>query len=197
MNSIYLRRTYMHDLPTIKQVIEDGRQALKAAGSPQWQDGHPTVDTIINDITHHQSWALVVNDQIVGVATLKPGPEEDYQKITGGSWHNNDDNYLTIHRVAINSHYRGQHLSSFLFSNLLTIGQEKGYANFRIDTHPQNKVMQGIAKKFGFQYRGMVKVDDQLDPNRLAFELNLPANSLPVEYRVDNDFMKPLVPKKD
>lgn len=186
----------MHDLPAIKQTIEDGRQALKAAGSPQWQDGHPTVGTIINDITHHQSWALIINDQLVGVATLQPGPEEDYHNLAGGAWYNDNDHYLTIHRVAINHQCRGQHLSSFLFSNLLTIGQEKGYTDFRIDTHSKNKVMQELIKKFGFRYRGTVEVADRLDPQRLAFELNLPTNGLPVEYHVDNNFMKPLVDKE-
>lgn len=185
----------MHDLPAISKIITEAKKALKDAGSPQWQDGHPTQETIINDITHHQSWALIVDNQVVGVATLQPGPEESYQKITGGSWCSNDNHYLTIHRVAINNDYRGHHLSAFLFSNLLTIGQERGYSDFRIDTHRQNKVMQKIIKDFGFQYCGIVQVADKLDPERLAFELNLPANKLPVEYHVDNNFMKPLLNK--
>ncbi|WP_242362950.1 GNAT family N-acetyltransferase [Limosilactobacillus antri] len=196
MSTIYLRRTYMRDLPAINRIIKDAKDALKAAGSPQWQDGHPDQRTIINDITHHLSWALVVDEEVVGVATLLPGPERSYQDLQGGTWNDDDNPYLTIHRVAINSQYQGQHLSTFLFSNLLTIGQERGYTNFRIDTHRLNKAMQAVAQKFGFQYRGTVQVDDQIDPARLAYELNLPTNSLPVEYHVNNDFMRPMVNRK-
>ncbi|WP_242363813.1 GNAT family N-acetyltransferase [Limosilactobacillus antri] len=196
MSTIYLRRTYMRDLPAINRIIKDAKDALKAAGSPQWQDGHPNQRTIINDITHHLSWALVVDEEVVGVATLLPGPERSYQDLQGGTWNDDDNPYLTIHRVAINSQYQGQHLSTFLFSNLLTIGQERGYTNFRIDTHRLNKAMQAVAQKFGFQYRGTVQVDDQIDPARLAYELNLPTNSLPVEYHVNNDFMRPMVNRK-
>lgn len=196
MSTIYLRRTYMRDLPAINRIIKDAKDALKAAGSPQWQDGHPNQRTIINDITHHLSWALVVDEEVVGVATLLPGPERSYQSLQGGTWNDDDNPYLTIHRVAINSQYRGQHLSTFLFSNLLTIGQERGYTNFRIDTHRLNKAMQAVAQKFDFQYRGTVQVDDQIDPARLAYELNLPTNSLPVEYHVNNDFMRPMVNRK-
>lgn len=196
MGTIYLRRTYMRDLPAINRIIKDAKDALKAAGSPQWQDGHPDQRTIINDITHHLSWALVVDEEVVGVATLLPGPERSYQDLQGGTWNDDDNPYLTIHRVAINSQYQGQHLSTFLFSNLLTIGQERGYTNFRIDTHRLNKAMQAVAQKFGFQYRGTVQVDDQIDPARLAYELNLPTNSLPVEYHVNNDFMRPMVNRK-
>lgn len=196
MGTIYLRRTYMRDLPAINRIIKDAKDALKAAGSPQWQDGHPDQRTIINDITHHLSWALVVDEEVVGVATLLPGPERSYQDLQGGTWNDDDNPYLTIHRVAINSQYQGQHLSTFLFSNLLTIGQEHGYTNFRIDTHRLNKAMQAVAQKFGFQYRGTVQVDDQIDPARLAYELNLPTNSLPVEYHVNNDFMRPMVNRK-
>lgn len=130
MSTIYLRRTYMRDLPAINRIIEDAKNALKTAGSPQWQDGHPDRRTIINDITHHLSWALVVDEQVVGVATMVPGPEESYQQLQGGAWSDDDNPYLTIHRVAIGNQARGQHLSTFLFSNLLTIGQERGYTNF-------------------------------------------------------------------
>jgi hypothetical protein len=98
--------------------------------------------------------------------------------------------------VAIGNQVRGQHLSTFLFSNLLTIGQERGYTNFRLDTHRLNKVMQAIAQKFSFQYRGTVNVADQIDPERLAYELNLPTNELPVEYHVNNDFMRPMINRK-
>ena len=185
----------MHDLPAINKIIAEAKQALKDAGSPQWQDGHPSRGMIVNDITHHQSWALVLDNQVVGVATLQPGPEKSYQELAGGSWHNDNDHYLTIHRVAIGNQFRGKHLSDFLFSNLLTVGQEKGFSDFRLDTHQKNLAMQKIAKKFNFQYRGTVEVDDRVDPHRLAYELNLPTNSLPVEYHVDNNFMKPLIHK--
>lgn len=196
MSTIYLRRTYMRDLPAINRIIEDAKNALKTAGSPQWQDGHPDRRTIINDITHHLSWALVVDEQVVGVATLVPGPEKSYQQLQGGAWSDDDNPYLTIHRVTIGNQARGQHLSTFLFSNLLTIGQERGYTNFRLDTHRLNKAMQAIAQKFSFQYRGTVNVTDQIDPERLAYELNLPTNELPVEYHVNNDFMRPMINRK-
>lgn len=186
----------MRDLPTINSIINDAKQALKATGSPQWQDGHPTTETVINDITHHLSWVLVIDDQPVGIATIQPGPEKSCQTLTGGQWHNDDDHYLIIHRVAISSQYRGQHLSRFLFSNLLTIGQERGFYNFRFAAHRQNKIMQKVAAEFGFECRGTVQIDDQNDPERLVFELNLPTNHLPVKSHVDNDFMKPLTDKK-
>ena len=97
----------MRDLPAINRIIEDAKNALKTAGSPQWQDGHPDRRTIINDITHHLSWALVVDEQVVGVATLVPGPEKSYQQLQGGAWSDDDTPYLTIHRVAIGNQVRG------------------------------------------------------------------------------------------
>ncbi|MDO4903126.1 MAG: GNAT family N-acetyltransferase [Limosilactobacillus sp.] len=197
MSLIYLRRTYMHDLPAIKQIIAEAKQALKDAGSPQWQDGHPNNIMIVNDIVHHLSWALVVDNKIVGVATLQADPEESYKDITDGEWHNDDDRYMTIHRVAISNEYRGKHLSDFLFTNLLSIGQERGYHNFRIDTHEKNTAMRAVLKKFGFEYRGIVNVKDWIDTKRMAFELNLPTHSLPVEHHVDNNFMKPIIKKGD
>lgn len=195
MSEIFLRRTYMHDLPAIVNIIDEARQALKRTGNPQWQDGQPTRATIVNDITHHLSWVLVVDGQIAGVATLQPSPEASYEKIITGHWVNRTDPYLVIHRVALGDRFRGQGLSTFLLSNLITVGLIKGVRNFRLGTHRTNKAMQGAAQSAGFQRRGMVRVIDYVDPSRLAFELNLANPQLPTQSGVTNDFMKPLIKK--
>ena len=193
MSAIFLRPTHMHDLPAIEDVIARARQALKNSGNPQWQDGQPTTATIINDITHHLSWALIVDGQLAGVASLQPSPEESFENISQGEWANSTDPYLVIHRLAIGDQYRGHQLSSFLLSNLVTVGQIKGVSNFRLGTHQKNAAMQAAAKKFGFKYRGRVKVHDGCDPNRYAFELNLDPHKFPMKTGVKNNFMGPLV----
>ena len=64
-------------------------------------------------------------------------------------------------------------LSSYLFSGLITIGVQKGYKDFRIDTHPENERMKGLSEKFGFEKRGIIYVDEKIEPIRYAYELNL------------------------
>lgn len=172
MPQISIRKSIPSDLQQIMVIVGQAKALLKADGSPQWQDGHPNEDMFKQDIANGNNWVLTVGNQIAGTATLQVGIEPSYARIDG-AWENTTAPYATIHRVAISSDYRGQHLSNYFISNLLTVGQIQGIHNFRIDTHPVNKRVQALASHFGFIKRGNIMVDDKNDPRRLAFELNL------------------------
>ena len=61
----------MHDLPAINKIIAEAKQALKDAGNPQWQDGHPFQKTMENDIKAGYNWVLIDNQK--GYLTTNPG----------------------------------------------------------------------------------------------------------------------------
>lgn len=170
---IYLRKAQSEDIPRILEILEDGRTLLKDDGSPQWQNGDPGLAEIQRDIQRQECYVLMVEQAIAGVTTILTEPDENYQKIYDGSWCK-EELYCTFHRVALAKNYRGQHLSEYLFSNLLTVVALKGFKNVRIDTHRMNQRMQKIVLKQGFEYRGIIMIlSDQNDPERLAYELNL------------------------
>lgn len=191
MTAIYLRRGQTRDLDLIMQIIDQAKAFLKSYGSPQWQDGHPNRQVLMSDIARQDNWVLMVGKQVAGTATLQLTPEPSYQIIHQGQWAQPNAPYATIHRLAISSDFRGQHLSKFMFSNLLTIGQMQGMKNFRLDTHKLNKPVQHLATDFGFVQRGIVTVQDKIDTQRLGYELNLGSdNKL---HRINNDFMQGLI----
>ena len=193
MAEIYLRRAQLQDLTAIMKIIDDAKELLKKNGSPQWQNGYPDQETFTQDIVMQTNWILINDNKVVATATLQLTPEPTYRNITQGQWQQPDEPYATIHRVAISSNYRGQGLSKLLFSNLLTVGQMQGIKNFRVDTHRSNKAMQHIAENFNFKKRGIIKVNDQNDPERLAYELNLGSHHKLT--RISNNFMQPLIDK--
>ena len=193
MAEIYLRRAQLQDLTVIMKIIDDAKELLKKNGSPQWQNGYPDQETFTQDIVMQTNWILINDNKVVATTTLQLTPEPTYRNITQGQWQQPDEPYATIHRVAISSNYRGQGLSKLLFSNLLTVGQMQGIKNFRVDTHRSNKAMQHIAENFNFKKRGIIKVNDQNDPERLAYELNLGSHHKLT--RINNNFMQPLIDK--
>ena len=193
MAEIYLRRAQLQDLTAIMKIIDDAKEHIKKNGSPQWQNGYPDQETFTQDIVMQTNWILINDNKVVATATLQLTPEPTYRNITQGQWQQPDEPYATIHRVAISSNYRGQGLSKLLFSNLLTVGQMQGIKNFRVDTHRSNKAMQHIAENFNFKKRGIIKVNDQNDPERLAYELNLGSHHKLT--RINNNFMQPLIDK--
>ncbi|BDR60071.1 GNAT family N-acetyltransferase [Lactobacillus xylocopicola] len=153
-------------------IIDEAKELLKKDGSPQWQNGNPNHAILAADIVQEQAYCLMVDQAVAGVAALVAGPEPNYDRIDG-AWQNTTDQYATIHRIAISGKYRGQHLSQFFLSNLLSRGLLLGIHNFRIDTHADNQRMQALISKVGFQYRGTVWVDQTADGARYAYELNL------------------------
>ena len=99
-------------------------------------------------------------DEIVAVFTFFIGEEKNYQKIERGAWRSSKL-YGTIHRVASSGKSRG--ITKGCFSYCL---EQISY--LRIDTHEKNISMQAALRSFGFQYCGVVHVED--GSSRLAFD---------------------------
>lgn len=172
MAVIYTRKATIDDLDKIMSIVEDARALFKNNKIPQWQGGYPDEERFKEDINNEEAYVLVVGDEVAGIGVLTTERQENYDAIEEGSW-KRDDDYAAIHRAAISSKFRGMHLSNYLFSGLITIGVQKGYKDFRIDTHPGNERMKGLSEKFGFEKRGIIYVDEKIEPIRYAYELNL------------------------
>lgn len=172
MATIYIRKAVTDDFDQIMAIISEAKEMLKKDGSPQWQDGYPNDQTIHDDIDNQVMWVMVVDGQIAGLAASILSPEPTYANIEAGEWLDTTSPYDTIHRLAISSHFRGQHLSDFFMSNLISMGIRDGIVNFRLDTHRLNKRLQHVAEKNGFVKRGIIHVNDALDDRRIAYELN-------------------------
>lgn len=173
MAMVYLRKATLADLDQIDHLIQDAKKLLAADGIPQWQTGYPQKKDILADLEQEMTYLLIVGRQILGTATLMTMPEPNYKNIYQGGWQTSDQHYATIHRIAIKSDQTGQHLSDFIFSNLLSETLRLGFKEIRIDTHRQNLRMQHILEKTGFEYRGIVYMDSNPDDQRNAYQLFL------------------------
>lgn len=171
--AIYLRQAVLNDFNKVMMIIEQARVQLKKNGNPQWQDGHPFITTIKNDIIREHSWVLIDGQEVVGTAVLQLTPEQNYDEIEDGQWKCPNEPYAIIHRVAVLPAKRGQSLGRFIFSNLLTVGYLQGIRNFRYDTHYKNIPVQKIGAELGFVKRGTIYIEDKIDNKHMGFELNL------------------------
>ncbi|UQS83018.1 GNAT family N-acetyltransferase [Bombilactobacillus thymidiniphilus] len=172
MNPIYLRSATLGDLPTMSAIIQSAKELLKNDNIDQWQDGYPNLAQSRADVENKQAYVLMVNQQIGAMATFLTQPDPSYQTLRQGHWQQNGP-YATFHRLAVNPEFRGQHLTNYLMSNLLTLAIQHDLANVRIDTHQDNLRMQHILNNWGFQKRGMIELQYQQGGVRVAYELNL------------------------
>ena len=169
----YMRLANKNDIKNIMSIIDEAKQFLKESGSTQWQNGYPNEETIQTDLKNNVGYVFVVGDQVAAYAAVIDGIDPNYNEING-SWKNEKDEYSTIHRICFSSNYQGHGLAKLFISNILTLKYAKGIRNLRVDTHKLNVPMQTLAQHNGFEYRGIIRVDDEpADPDRLAYELNL------------------------
>ncbi|NVY96765.1 GNAT family N-acetyltransferase [Lactobacillus sp. DCY120] len=173
MELIFLRSAQVQDLDRIGQLFQEGQRVLAQEQIPQWQDGYPQKSDADRDYQQGQLYVLTTPHKVLGTATLTTTPDPNYQQIFAGQWLPSTGNYATIHRITIDSHYHGQHLGDFFFSNLISQAYQQGQRELRIDTHAQNQRMQHLITKWGFEKRGIVYLDHNPQDQRLAYQLFL------------------------
>lgn len=174
MTVSYLRLATPEDLPAITGIIEEAKAYLKEQGIDQWQGAYPAANHLEQDIKDQLTYVLMVGDEIAGTAALWLGIDPMYLHIEGGEWINGPEaRYSAIHRVAVSSKFRGQRLSEKMISGLLTIARSLGYKDVRVDTHPENKGMQHVITSNGFDYKGIIHMEDGDNSERYAYQIIL------------------------
>lgn len=158
-----IRKAKERDLPRILELIECGRQKMRASGNlDQWTDGNPRQELILQDIANGNSY--IVEDDCETVATFAfiQGPDITYKRIYEGLWLDETDDYYVIHRLASKPGVHGVLKAVLDHCFTLTL-------NIRIDTHRQNVIMRHALEKYGFRYCGIIYLLDGAE--RLAYQL--------------------------
>ena len=156
-----IRKSTIHDLPSILQLIEDGRQKMISEGNTtQWTNGHPSAKQIETDIAQGVSYIITENGCPIATFALIEGPDPTYAEIYEGQWLNSLP-YYVIHRVASAPGVHGimRRVLDYAFSLTDTI---------RIDTHQDNRTMRALLGRYGFTYCGIILLENG-DP-RLAYQ---------------------------
>lgn len=157
-----IKKSVVADIPVIMQLLECGRQKMRANGNlEQWTDGNPKQSLIEADINNGNSY--IVEDDGVAVATFAfiKGPDVTYTNIYEGKWKENTLPYHVIHRMA------SLHGTHGVFKDILEYCFER-CNNIRIDTHRQNSIMRNALSKYGFEYCGIIYLLDGAE--RLAYQ---------------------------
>ena len=157
------------EIPAIIAIINDAKEYLASQKIDQWQNGYPNAEQVANDIKNNESY-VVVNDEneVIATAMFTTNPEPTY-KIIDGNW-NIDENekYGVVHRMAIKKEFRKFGLATFIFHEFHMQLLEKKIKSLKIDTHEENFGMQGLIKKLGYTYCGIIYTN--YHAKRLAFE---------------------------
>lgn len=157
-----VRKAVMDDMKQIMEVYRIAKQYMVASGNPtQWVNGYPSREMIENDICKDQFFVCEDDNQIHGAFMFVIGEEPTYQVIEHGAW-KNEEPYGTIHRLGSDGKYKG------IFEECLAFCTKR-QANLRADTHHDNKTMQHLLEKHGFERCGIIYLSN--GSPRIAYQL--------------------------
>ena len=161
------RKATTADIDSITQIIADASARLGAAGIDQWQRGYPNRASVERDVEAEVGMVLCEGDEILAYGAVIFSGEPAYDAITGGEWLTSGE-YAVIHRLCVSEIFVGMGFSKRFMEAAEAMAAEYVPA-MRIDTHPQNMIMQGLIKSLGYSYCGDVVIESR----RLAFEKKL------------------------
>ena len=147
-----IRPTELKDLPLVMEIYDYARAFMRANGNAtQWIDGYPSESFIRQEIEDGHSYVCTDEQgEILGTFCFILGEDPTYLNIYEGAWLN-DEPYGVIHRMAASGKRKGvsEACLNWCFEH---------FENIRVDTHRDNKVMQHILTKYGFQRCGIIYV---------------------------------------
>lgn len=163
-----LRPTHLNDIDPIMSIINDAQALLASLNIDQWQDGYPTVQQIKTDIAKGDSYVVETNGVIIATTVLCTTGESTYDQIEGEWLTPQNTPYGVIHRLAVKAEHRQAGVAQFIFDACEAELLQQGITTMRIDTHQDNKGMQGLLEKRGYVYCGVIYLDS--GAKRLAYE---------------------------
>ena len=162
------RKTEYADIPEVMRLIGQAQAYMKEAGIDQWQNGYPNEGAIAMDIAKGYSYVMEENKKIIGTMAVIFDGEPTYDHIYEGAWNTTEEPYATVHRVAVDAECKGQGIAGSMIDEVVKMCQERGIRSIKNDTHRDNQSMQRMQAKNGFEYCGVIYLEDGAE--RIAFE---------------------------
>jgi hypothetical protein len=162
IQNMQIRKATEQDLNTIMEIYAHARRFMAQTGNPtQWSDSYPQESLIRQDIESGISYVCTGDgDEIEAVFMYAQMDDPTYRVIEDGAW-KNDRPYGVLHRIAS----RGQVRGAASFCMQWCFDQCR---NLKCDTHEDNKVMQHVLEKNGFERCG--RIYTEAGSPRIAFQ---------------------------
>ncbi len=158
-----------NDMKTVLKIINDGKEYLAENNVDQWQICTPSEKIIENDISRQQGFLIYKDDRPAAYEVISFEREEAYHNPIDGSMKLEGD-YATIHRTSAAKEFRSSGISHQMFDFALLHAYLNKKKIMRIDTHKDNKIMQHIIMREGFEYVETVQFTESDRMRRIVFE---------------------------
>lgn len=151
-----LRKTQENEITRVMEIINQAKTYFQNNGINQWQDGYPNEESIQQDIINNEAFVLEDDHQIIGTCMITTKGEPTY-RIIDGKWLTDGD-YLCVHRIALDNQYKGTGLAGIMLNQAIEMFPQ--CHSLRMDTHEDNLSMQRFLIKYGFQFCGIITLEN-------------------------------------
>lgn len=162
-----MRLAKKEDILFVSGCFDYAREFQKNQGFIQWTDDYPNSNTVIDDVRLKKGFIFYNDSMLVGYAYIDFEKDPAYDNIQG-QW-KNEQKYAVVHRLVFSKHASGKGLSKDIFCLIKEFCINNKVRSIRVDTDKNNKIMQHILEREGFQYCGIINF--QGGP-KLAYEWN-------------------------
>ncbi len=157
-----VRKTRPEELDAVMELYDQGRRFMRQNGNQnQWIKGYPSRELVQEDIRLGRSYVAEEDGMLDAVFCFFYGENADptYADIDG-AWIGHGP-YGVLHRIASSGRVPGMvdKCSDWCLEQ---------WPDLRIDTHRDNQPMQRALERCGFQFCGVVTIEDGSE--RMAYE---------------------------
>lgn len=146
-----IEKAKLEDLPEILAIYQSAREFMKSTGnSMQWVN-YPQTELLRQDIAEEKLFVCKEAEEIVAVFYYEINDDETYREIDG-TWLN-EEKYGVVHRIAVKEGKRGVGTFCLMYAY-------EDCKNLKIDTHADNLPMRNLLKKLGFEYCGIITLQN-------------------------------------
>ena len=153
--NLRFRKGGADDLERIMGLVADAQRWFRGQGIDQWQDGYPTQDIILSDISYNNNYIVELNGVVSATFVASFDGEPTYSEIKGKGWLN-ENPYAVVHRIAVADACRRKGIAREILHYTEELCAERGVRDIRIDTHRDNMAMRSLLKKMGYTHCGLI-----------------------------------------
>ena len=153
--NLRFRKGRAEDLDAVMALVADAQKWFAGQNIDQWQDGYPTQNIILSDISYNNNYIVELNGVISATFVASFDGEPTYSEIKGRGWLN-ENSYAVIHRIAVADSCRRKGIAKEILHYAEELCVERGVKDIRIDTHRDNLAMRSLLKKMGYTHCGRI-----------------------------------------
>lgn len=155
-----IRQAVIDDIKDIIKIIDETIVEMASYNNTQWNKSYPQEKDFIKDISEKSLFICEKGRKIAGFICINKVEADEYN---GLNWPLNE-NFMVIHRMAVNPDYRRMGIGSELLTFADKYALKNNIKYLKTDTYSINTKMNNLFKKSDYDFVGEIHFSGNTEP---------------------------------